>query len=853
VQAEDYAELVTVDPRHYIIDREIARGGMGRIMVGRDRRVGRPVAIKELLSHSDDLRARFEREARITARLQHPAIVNLLEAGAWPGGEPFYVMKLVTGESLDKAIARSTTHESRMALLPNVLATVDALAYAHNMRIIHRDLKPANVLVGEFGETVVIDWGLAKDLADVASADVAIGPYRGNSGDIAATVEGAVIGTPGYMPPEQAKGEAVDERADVYSLGAMLYHVLAGEPPYRGRTVEAILVAVVAGPPEPLEQRVPSVPPDLAAIVAKAMAYKPADRYANAKEMADDLKKFQTGQLVGAHRYSTWQLLRRWVRRHRTAVAVGAVAATLLAVFGAIGLRQIFDEQARAEQQRALAVKSRTDSEDLVRFMILDLRDKLTPLGRVDLLQDAANKTVAYYDRRGGDLAGEELNRLAGAKLNLGDVLSQQAQTQAALEQYRAALVIYTTLVAGAPLHNGWQKHRSVAYEKIGNILLAKGDTPGALVQYRAALAISEMQVTREPSNPDWQRGIVVRRRKIADVVLAQGDLPGALAELRAALALAEPAAAKDPTKAVLQADLYVTRQRIGDVLQAQGDLPAALVEFHASLATLERLAASDPKNVVWQQELPPCHARIGDVLHTQGDLPGALARYRQALALGETLAKHDPANSEWATGVAVSRERIGDILLAQKDMRGALVEYRASLQNAEAQVAQDPTNADFQRNLMASLLKVGDLMLQSRNATGSLAQFKAALTVAKVLADQDPTNADRAFEAGFVHYYIGEALLAKAQVAPALEHYRATLASTEKLLATGAENAVWQQHAAMAHERLGDALAKQRNKQAARAEYAAGLAIAKRLADKDPSNAELTPLVRSLTAKSRG
>lgn len=167
---DDYPALVPVDPQHYVVGNEIAKGGMGRILAARDRRLGRPVAIKELLVTSGDLRARFEREARITAMLQHPSIVNILEAGEWPSGEPFYVMRLVTGESLDRVVGGCPTLAQRLALLPNVIAVVDALAYAHSMRVIHRDLKPANVLVGEFGETVVIDWGLAKDLTDPAPA-----------------------------------------------------------------------------------------------------------------------------------------------------------------------------------------------------------------------------------------------------------------------------------------------------------------------------------------------------------------------------------------------------------------------------------------------------------------------------------------------------------------------------------------------------------------------------------------------------------------------------------------------------------------------------------------------------------
>src|SRR5688500_14436462 len=232
-RAEDYDEPTAVEPRHYGVGQEIARGGMGRILSARDRRLGRPVAIKELLYESEDARARFEREARITAKLQHPGIVNILEAGAWPGGEPFYVMKLVTGQSLDKVIAARPSLDARLGLLPNVIAVVDALAYAHSARVIHRDLKPGNVLVGEFGETVVIDWGLAKDLSIDDRDALDAGPYRQSNQD--QTVAGQLFGTPAYMAPEQAAGEEVDERADVYALGAILYHVIAGVTPHHGK------------------------------------------------------------------------------------------------------------------------------------------------------------------------------------------------------------------------------------------------------------------------------------------------------------------------------------------------------------------------------------------------------------------------------------------------------------------------------------------------------------------------------------------------------------------------------------------------------------------------------------------
>ncbi|MFY0572964.1 serine/threonine-protein kinase [Cystobacter fuscus] len=245
--------LPVVDPAHYALVGELAHGGIGRILRARDLRLGRPVAIKQMLSPTPGAESRFMTEAFVTARLQHPAIVPVYEAGRWPNGELFYSMKLVSGRSLADVLAEPTTLEGRLALLPHVLAVAEAMAYSHSERIIHRDLKPANILVGGFGETVVIDWGLAKDLSRAGNTTLsqALVP-EGSSPDDGLTRVGTVMGTPAYMPPEQAAGQAVDERADVYALGAILYHLLAGTRPYEGNTSDQVLAKVVSGPPGPL-------------------------------------------------------------------------------------------------------------------------------------------------------------------------------------------------------------------------------------------------------------------------------------------------------------------------------------------------------------------------------------------------------------------------------------------------------------------------------------------------------------------------------------------------------------------------------------------------------------------------
>ncbi len=360
---EGGAELRTIGREGYAIEGPFAAGGIGRILRARDRYLDRPVALKELLvADRGAAERRFVREALLTARLQHPAIVPIYEAGRWPSGEPFYAMKLVAGRSLRAVIAERRTLDERLALLPNVLTVAEALAYAHGQGVIHRDLKPENVLVGEYGETVVLDWGLAPPpRAGAAAAEEAVAAAAGARGgattDVGAglTVAGAVMGTPQYMPPEQAEGRPVDARADVYALGAILYHLLTGAPPYEGTTAMAILIKVLSGPPAAVTERQPGVPRDLVALVDKAMARAPADRYPSAREFADDLRRFQTGKLVAAHHSTASERLRRWAQRNRTAVVVASIALVVVAAIGGASIRSVIRNEAEARAAAAAA------------------------------------------------------------------------------------------------------------------------------------------------------------------------------------------------------------------------------------------------------------------------------------------------------------------------------------------------------------------------------------------------------------------------------------------------------------------------------------------------------------------
>ena len=381
--------MPVVERGRFELGATIAAGGMGRITQASDRRLGREVAIKEVLEPR--LRARFDREVRITASLQHPAIVPIYEAGTWPDGAAFYTMRLVPGGTLADAIARTRTHAERLALIPHVLAVTDALAYAHSRRIIHRDLKPGNVLVGEFGETVVIDWGLAKELDD--DRDEALGIAQPAASGL--TRAGSVLGTPGFMAPEQAAAthEAVDERADVYALGAILYTVLAGSPPHHDELPhdngDLVLELSLLKPPTPVAARAPELPRDLSAIVERAMARRPEDRYPSAREMAEELRRFAAGKLVATHDYSLRELLGRWLRRHRTAVAVGAIMLVALAVVAVLAFVNIGRSRDAEQRARVAAEHGFASSERSVASL-------LEEQGRYEVLEGDPRRGLVY-------------------------------------------------------------------------------------------------------------------------------------------------------------------------------------------------------------------------------------------------------------------------------------------------------------------------------------------------------------------------------------------------------------------------------------------------------------------------
>jgi serine/threonine protein kinase/WD40 repeat protein len=393
----------SMPPARYELGEEIARGGMGRVVDATDTLLGRVVALKEALALDAETLRRFARETKITARLEHPSIVPVHDAGTMVGGAPFYVMRKVSGRPLERLVATGETLEQRLALIPHIVNAAHAVAHAHERGIVHRDIKPSNILVGDLGETIVIDWGLAKVIGEAdelvqfaandpedqiggnpagASQRRSPGDPRSPGGRGAEALEsiktrvGVVYGTPGFMAPEQLRGAPVNERCDVYALGATLYHLLSRKPPHHAKTADEMMKAAAHAQATPIGDLVFGVPAELSTIVDKALAHDAAARYQNARELAEDLQRFLTGQLVASHRYTPRERLMRFIRKNRTPVIVATVAAVALIIIGTLAVTRVIGERDRADVAAHTAVREKLVADEQ-RREAEDQRDKL--------------------------------------------------------------------------------------------------------------------------------------------------------------------------------------------------------------------------------------------------------------------------------------------------------------------------------------------------------------------------------------------------------------------------------------------------------------------------------------------
>jgi WD40 repeat protein/tRNA A-37 threonylcarbamoyl transferase component Bud32 len=462
-----------------------ATGGIGVIWLAFDSDLGRTVALKELRPETvRDLRAshRFLTEAKVTGQLEHPGIVPVYELGRRTlDQKPFYTMRFVKGRTLTEAIrayhqkreARRAGTVERNELLTNFIALCKTLAYAHSRGVIHRDLKGQNVLLGDFGEVIVLDWGLAKVVERIKGADAA--PVVVDDDGVFMTVPGQAIGTPAFMSPEQAAGrlDLIDHRADIYGLGAILYEILTGRPPFVGRDVQEVLRKVRHEQPVPPRQLCPEVPAPLQAVCLRALAKDLTQRYASAGDLAQDVQRCLADEPVQAYPESWRQRVGRWSRRHQAWVRAAALAAVLMALvsFAAVILLSA------AQHQTNVALTSLRQEQERTAEALAQKQDALKSLEQ----EQAKTQQAAAELQRTSYFQGIALSDREWERANIARAQELLDRCPAALrgwEWYHLRRVFEQALKS-EKLDLGESQVKSVAWSPDGKLLATAGHFTG--------------------------------------------------------------------------------------------------------------------------------------------------------------------------------------------------------------------------------------------------------------------------------------------------------------------------------------------------------------------------------------
>ena len=518
--------------------RPHAKGGLGEVFVALDGELNREVALKEIQDrHADDpvSRARFVVEAEVTGGLEHPGIVPVYGLGKYTDGRPYYAMRFIRGESLKEAIAAYHAPHAKGGdgdapppsrelelhkLLRRFIDVCNAIDYAHARGVLHRDLKPANIMLGPFGETLVVDWGLAKPLdppdgedaqgpglsrtrARAADLSGMEGPGSGRlrpqsaSGSMYEVLFGTTVGTPQYMSPEQADGknDALGPASDIYSLGATLYSLLAGRAPFTERALQPLLQKVRAGDFLPPRQVDKSVPPALDAICTKAMALKPEARYETAREFAEDIEHWMADDPVSAYAEPWPARAARWARRHRTFVTTGG-ALLIAAVLGLTTATLLIErERARADEYFRLA-RSAVDTL-LTEFAAIHLVD--VP-GAEKVRSKILGRSVAFYNEFLRQGRQPTVKQGAGqAYARLGDALEQLGEYPKAEKNLRHAVGMLAPMVEGrGPEADAYRRDLARARHSLGVLLTRTSRYDEAQTELTAAIDLRRALASRK-------------------------------------------------------------------------------------------------------------------------------------------------------------------------------------------------------------------------------------------------------------------------------------------------------------------------------------------------------------------
>ena len=671
------------------IEAQLGLGGMGEVYLGFDPRLERRVAVKTIRPEqrlSPQVKARFLREARLLSKLGHPSICQVHDLIETPEAD-FLVLEYVEGKTLRQLAAGGRLGFEEKLRLAEKIAT--ALAAAHREKIVHRDLKADNVMVTPDGEVKVLDFGIARSLAEPEAAPAirlppplpvpgGTAPLWTVAGDEtmplvegdALTRHGMVVGTLHAMSPEQAVGGEVTEASDLYSFGILLQELFTGAPAYEGQEDATLIWQVLRAETRPMK----GLDPDLTRLIHDLESLDPRRR-PTAAEAAERLRWVRDRP----------QRLRR--RRLRVAATVGAFAA-LLVVLAVVSWLAVEAERARREAEHR-----RRQAEDLIGFMLGDLRRRLEEVNRLDVLDAAGNRALAYFDQvPETQLTGDELALRVQAIGQVAQVRRSQGDLPAALKALRKA----EALAASLGPKSEWQSIRAENVNLLGQVLLEQGDVDGALGEWRKCLDLAQKQLALHPGEAAWMTNVALAHHNIGTLLEFKGDLDGALRSYRQSLALQRRLEAAGPADPERLGQIAATLAFVSNCLEKKGELAGALAERRNYLAIQERAAALAPADPVRKYDVAVARGFVAGLLALRGDAEGARGLYQSGLAPMAELAGHDPENADLQRWLGAFHGALGMLEIASGHPGRALPFLEGSCGTFSRLVAKDATNSDW-------------------------------------------------------------------------------------------------------------------------------------------------------------
>jgi serine/threonine-protein kinase len=816
----------TPDRGRFQLIRRHARGGIGEVWVARDSELQRDVALKEIqpqYAEREDHRARFVLEAEITGNLEHPGIVPVYSLGRNAEGRPYYAMRFIRGESFSVAIRRfhAEMREAASArgkrsrpmwgiefrqLLRRFLDVCDAMDYAHSRGVLHRDLKPANIMLGRYGETLVVDWGLAKVIGkpDVV-AEHADGDFEPTfaGASVTATGEtqpGTTIGTPSYMSPEQAKG-AIDQlgpTSDVYSLGATLYEVLTGRIAYPGETIKEVIDKVLKGnfpPPRAVER---SIPAPLEAICLKAMASESQERYPSVRALAQDLEHWMADEPVTAYPERRLERLGRWLRQHRT-WAAAAVAALVGVTLVATAAAMIIEG---ARQREALVRKEAEDNFSMAQSAVekyLTSVSENTLLAQQDsvdirsLRQELLNTALTYYKtfakQRGNDPRLRQ--QLANAYFRVGEVTKEIGSPSEAIEAFHSAETIWQSLAAAHPEDDELESHVAECQLAIGKQMDELGDLKGAMTTLAQSRATLERLVAKHPEVAAYQSSLADCYSKIAhdQGKLEVGD--HGLASLERAKAIQQKLIARYPSE-------IKYRKRLAEMINILGYVHFKRLEYAAALGCFEGVreicqplldqTTAGPKPLGLLDPLVLSYYNIAMIHVENKHYEKALPALEKSLESRSALAAAHPSVTKFQEKLGTSYSEAADIQHKAGQNAKAISSIQKSIEILEKLVQSQPEQASHHGALGRSWNVLGYIHDELRDNHQAIPALKKAVAEQEIADKLSPDDNDYKIQLCNHLDNLGEQYVDLGRVEGAAEYYTRAINIREQLLAAHSE-----------------------------------------------------------------